>query len=193
MGYPVYYDGEIEITPPLRQEHAAIVRDFAKGERTELTVSIFADIAASDEPDLPYSCGLYEVSEDRSFLVPEEGESRHGLATWLTLLAKHFLTPSGYRLNGEVRWGTEQADDHGCVFIKDNLVEIVADIIVSPGPSWAPERFIDRASFETIRSLVQSADNAGCSPDLTVVSAAPVAVLQTTLPALEDFVSLNLP
>lgn len=65
MGYPVYYDGEIAIAPPLTEEHAAIVRDFAKGDRTDLTEPIFAAIAASDEPDLPYSCGLYEVSDDR--------------------------------------------------------------------------------------------------------------------------------
>lgn len=50
---------------------------------------------ASDEPDLPYSYGLYEVADGRSGLIPEEDESRHGLATWLRLLAKHFLAPSG--------------------------------------------------------------------------------------------------
>ena len=64
MGYPGYYDGEIEIAPPLTEEHAAIVRDFAKGDQTDLIEPIFAAIAASDEPDLPYSCGLYEVAED---------------------------------------------------------------------------------------------------------------------------------
>lgn len=83
MGYPVYYDGEIEIVPPLTEEHAAVARDFSKGDRTGLTEPIFAAIAASDEPDLPYFCGLYEVPEDRCLLVPEEDESRHGLATWL--------------------------------------------------------------------------------------------------------------
>lgn len=193
MGYPVYYDGELEIAPHLTEEHGAIVRDFAKGDRTERTEPIFAAIAASDEPDLPYSCGLYEVAEDRSGLSPEEGESRHGLATWLRLLAKHFLAPSGYLLNGDVTWATEQSDDRGCIYIKDNEVEIIEDIIVNPGPSWAPERFIDRATFETMRSLVQSADNEGCSSDLTVVSAAPVAALQENVPNLEHFVSLNLP
>ncbi len=193
MGYPVYYDGEIDIASALTQEHAAVVRDFAKGDRTGLTEPIFAAIAASDEPDLPYSCGLYQVSEDRTALIPEEGESRHGLATWLTLLAKHFLQPAGYLLNGEVNWSTEQADDRGCVFIKNNVVEIVEDIIVNPGPSWAPERFIDRTSLEAIQSAVQSADNEGCSPGLTVVFAKPVTALREALPKLEDFVSLNLP
>lgn len=193
MGYPVYYDGEIEITPPLTEEDAAIVRDFAKGERTDLTESIFAAIAASDEPDLPYSCGLYEVAEDRSGLIPEEDESRHGLATWLRLLAKHFLGPSGYGMNGDVTWTTEQSDDRGCIFIKDNQVEIVEDIIVNPGPSWAPERFIDRSLFETLQALLASADNEGCSSDLTVVGASPLAAIQQALPTLEDFVSLNLP
>lgn len=193
MGYPVYYDGEVEITPPLTEEHAAIVRDFAKCDRTDLTEPIFAAIAASDEPDLPYSCGLYEVADDCSGLIPEEDESRHGLATWLRLLAKHFLAPSGYLMNGDVTWTTEQSDDRGCIFIKDNQVEIVDDIIVNPGPSWAPERFIDRSSFETLQALLASADNEGCSSELIVVGAAPVAAIQQALPTLEDFVSLNLP
>lgn len=192
MGYPVYYDGEIEIAPPLTEEHAAIVRDFAKGDRTNLTEPIFAAIASSDEPDLPYSCGLYEVAEDRSGLISEEGESRHGLATWLRLLAKHFLAPSGYLLNGDLTWTTEQSDDRGCIFIKDNEVEIVEDIIVNPGPSWAPEPFIDRSSLETMRSLVESADNEGCSSDLTVVSAASVTAVQKVLPKLEEFVAMSL-
>lgn len=61
------------------------------------------------------------------------------------------------------------------------------------GSGRAPERFIDRVSFETLRSLVESADKEGCSPDLTVVSAEPVAVLQESLPELGGFVSLNLP
>ncbi len=192
MGYPVYYDGEIVIAPPLTEEHAAIVRDFAKGDRTDLTEPIFVAIAASDEPDLPYSCGLYEVEEDRSGLIPEQDESRHGLATWLRLLAKHFLAPSGYLMNGEVRWTTEQSDDRGSIFIKDNQAEIVGDIIVNPGPSWAPESFVDETTFEAIKTLVQSADNEGCSSDLTVVSAASVTAVQKVLPKLEEFVAMSL-
>lgn len=115
------------------------------------------------------------------------------MATWLRLLAKHFLALCGYVLNGEVTWTTEQSDDRGCIFVKDNQIEIVEDIIVNPGPSWAPEHFIDRSSFESMRSLVDLADNEGCSPDLTVVLAAPITALRETLPKLEDFVSLNLP
>lgn len=88
-----------------------------------------------------------------------------------------------------MNWTTEQSDDRGYIFIKDNQVEIIEDIIVNPGPSWAPERFIDRASFEALRSLTESADNEGCSPDLTVV----LTGLREALPRLEDFVSLNLP
>jgi hypothetical protein len=57
-----------------------------------------------------------------------------------------------------VTWTTEQSDDRGSIFIKDNEVEIVENIIVNPGLSWALERFVDRASFETLRSLVASAD-----------------------------------
>jgi hypothetical protein len=68
-----------------------------------------------------------------------------------------------------VTWTTEQLDDRGSIFIKDKEVEIVENIIVNPGLSWALGRFVDRASFETLRSLVASADSEGCSPDPIVV------------------------
>lgn len=42
MGYSVYYSGEIEIAPPLTEEHAEIVLAFSKHQRTEKTAPIFA-------------------------------------------------------------------------------------------------------------------------------------------------------
>ena len=41
MGYNVYYRGEVEVTPPLSEEHAALILAFSKGERSVKTEAIY--------------------------------------------------------------------------------------------------------------------------------------------------------
>jgi hypothetical protein len=157
MGYYVYYSGEISVSPPLSEEDAAVVRAFVNSERTESTQSIFAAIADSAEPDLPGYDGLLEVSGDRASLVPEEEESHHGVRLWLKLLAEHFLAPKGYVSNGEVLWEGEDSDDAGCIYVKDNRVEAIDNLIFNAGPSWAPNHYADDILRQAIRSLLESA------------------------------------
>lgn len=182
MGYHVYYSGEVCVSPPLREEDAAVVRAFVNLEPTEATQSIFAAIAASAEPDLPGYGGLLEVSEDRASLVPEEDESRHGVRLWLKLLVEHFLTRKGYALSGEVRWEGDDSDDAGCIYVKDNRVEAIDNLIFNAGPSWAPNHYADDLLRQAIRDLLESADNTGCSPDLTVVEARHIETVRAFLP-----------
>jgi len=181
MGYCVYYSGEVEITPPLTEEDAGIVRAAVNREQTEATRAIFAAIAASGEPDLPGHAGLLEVSEDRGYILPEEGESRHGVYLWLHLLLEHFLTPRGYVLNGEITWDGEDPDDLGCIYVKDNQIEAIDDLIFNAGPSWAPNHYVDDSLKQAIRSLLDSADSTGCSPNLTVVATTYVEAVRSLL------------
>jgi hypothetical protein len=181
MGYNVYYRGEIEINPPLTEEHAALVLAFSKGERSTQTEAIYDAIANSSEPDLPGYADLFELSEDRTLLLPEAGESRHGLRLWLALLIEHVLEPLSYTLNGDVEWTSDDADDRGSIYVKNNIVEMVDDVIFNPGPSWAPEHYVDERLKMVLQGLSDSADDTGCSPDLTVVSAAAVATIRTVL------------
>lgn len=181
MGYNVYYRGEIRITPSLSKEHAALVLAFSKGERTQLTEAIYKPIAASAEPDLPGYSDLFELSDDRSLIVPDESESRHGLRLWLVLLIEHLLEPLGYKLNGDVIWTADEDDDRGTIFVRDNVVETIDDVIFNEGPSWAPEHYVDYRLKKVLHELVDSADNTGCTPDLTVVAAKPVEALRQAL------------
>jgi hypothetical protein len=180
----VYYRGEINITPPLTKEHKNTVLAFSKQERNDLTEPIFARVAASAEPDLPAYADLFEISEDGSTVLPDEDESQHGLRLSLALLIEHFLGPLGYTLNGEVSWNGDEADDRGCIFIKDNLMEDVFDVILNAGPSWSPDHYADARLKQIIQDLVDSADDTGCSDDLVVVSAKYVEYLRETLPRL---------
>lgn len=182
MGYDVYYNGEVDVAPPLTENDAVIMRAFVNREQTEETRAIFAAIAVSAEPDLPGHEGLLEVSEDRSCILPEEGESRHGVRMWLRLLLAHFLVPRGYVLNGEVRWEGQDPDDRGCIFIKDNQIEAVDDVIFNAGPSWAPNHYADDILRQAIQKLLDSADSTGCSSDLTVVAASDVETVRSLLP-----------
>lgn len=184
MCNPVYYRGEITITPPLTEEHATAVLGFSRREHNELTEPIFAHVAASDQPDLPWATELFEISEDRSMILPEEDESRHGLRLWLLLLVEHYLAPLGYVLNGEVSWDTDDIDDRGAIFIKDNVIEDVFDVVVNSGPSWDPNHYADGGLKRMIRDLVASSDETGCTGDLTVVSAKYVQYLREALPKL---------
>jgi hypothetical protein len=184
MGYEVYYNGEIAVTPPLTESDAAVLRAATRLERTDETRAFFAAVAGGPEPDLPHHAGLLEVSEDREYILPEQDESRHGFRMWLRLLITHYLAPRGYVLNGEVTWEGEERDDCGTIFVEDNQVEAVENLIFNAGPSWAPNRFADDHLKQAIRDLLDSADNTGCSSDLTVVSATEVDMLRIALQTL---------
>ena len=182
MGFDLYYVGEVEVTPPLTENDAEILRAFVNREQTDETHAIFAAIAASAEPDLPGHEGLLEVSEDRSCILPEEGESRHGVRMWLGLLLEHFLVSRGYVLNGEVRWEGQEPDDRGCIFVKNNQLETVDDLIFNVGPSWARNHYADDILKQSIQKLLDSADSTGCSSDLTGVAASHVETVRSLLP-----------
>ena len=184
MSQDVYYNGEISVTPALTESDAAVLLAATNLEQTEETREFFAAIAASPEPDLPYQGGLLEISEDRQFIVPEQDESRHGFRLWLKLVIEHYLVPRGYVLEGEVTWEGEDRDDSGTIFVKDNQVEAVDDLIFNAGPSWAPNHFADDHLKQAIRDLLDSADNTGCSPELTVVDASGLEAVRSRMPEL---------
>jgi hypothetical protein len=187
VGYAVYYRGEIAIAPPLTEGHRAVALALSKRELNDQTQPIFDAIAASPEPDLPWHTDLFTIAEDGASILPDEDESRYGLRLWLELLVEHFFKPAGYVLNGEVHWTADELDDRGSIFVKDNLIEAVVDVVINPGPSWSPERFADKQLTDLVRELVESSDATGCSPDLTVVAAQSVEALRTALPRMENF------
>jgi hypothetical protein len=182
MSQDVYYNGEISVTPALTESDAKVVLAATNLEQTEETREFFAAIAVSPEPDLPYHGGLLDISEDREFIFPEQDESRHGFRMWLKLLIEHYLAPRGYVLEGEVTWEGEDRDDCGTIFVKDNQVEAVDDLIFNAGPSWAPNHFADDHLKQAIHELLESADNTGCSDELTVVAATSLEAVRSRMP-----------
>ena len=81
---------------------------------------------------------------------------------------KHFFIPQGYTLNGEISWdASDDPEDRGCIYIKDNAIEAVDFLIFAPGPSWEHHEALKEATLD----LLASADDTGCTADLTVASA----------------------
>ena len=77
-------------------------------------------------------------------------------------------------------------EDRGCIFVKDNAVEAVDDVLLNPGPSWSSDHFADERLKQILQDLVDSADDTGCSEELSEVrSHGPyVGYLQQALPKL---------
>ena len=185
MSYPVYYDGEFEVVPSLTEEHVTVLLAVTSLEKNDKTQFFFDAIAASEEPDLPWHGDLVTVSEGGASISPDEGESRPGFGMWLELLLKHFFNPKGYVLNGDATWTASDDDyDRGSIYIKDNQIEIVDDLIHNAGPSWNPSAYADASVKAAIEAVLNSADDTGCTDDLIVVSSAPLTELRALLAKL---------
>lgn len=181
MGYDVYYTGEICVSPPLTEADAAIVTAVLNGRELD-AAAVFQSIElACPKPDLPWCTGLLTVSEDRSKLLPEEDDSRHGLVVWLRVVRDHFLDPSGYVLDGSIDFEGEDTEDHGTIFVKDSVIEVVDDVIFNPGPSWEPRHYASPSLKLAVQDLFDSSDDSGFSSDFVVVAAPPVRTLRHLL------------
>src|SRR6202790_4972842 len=130
MGYSVYYNREIEISPGLSDEHETLLDD-------ALTKSNLAllGITAEDGQGLYHGCD-WQLSGGR---LTVEGESRGEQDEWLRLLIVRFFQPNGYTLSGEVSWEGDQSGDTGVIHVDDNRAESVNDNITNAGPSWFPQ------------------------------------------------------
>src|ERR1700689_2286556 len=129
MGYSVYYNGEIDISPELSDEHATLLDEALTKSNPALL-----GITAEDGQ------GLYHGWDWQLFggRLSVEGESRGEQDEWLRLLIWRFFQPNGYTLSGEGGWEGFQFGDTGLIRVDDNRVESVSDSITNAGPSWRP-------------------------------------------------------
>jgi hypothetical protein len=182
MSDPVYYDGEFDVTPALSEQDITLLLAITNLEKNDDTRPIFEAIKARPEPDIPWHRGLITVSEGGESLSPEADESRSGLGMWLARLIPHFFAPRGYVLSGSATWTSSDDDyDRGSIFVKDNQLEIIDDLIHNTGPSWNPSAYADASVKAAVQAVLDSADDTGCSPDLTVVASEPLEALRALL------------
>ncbi len=182
MGYTIYYDGELTVTPALSKSDKAIFTTIVNLQTSKSAKPILNAIKRQKGADLPYYGGLLDVSEDGTTLFPEEGESSVGVADWLDLLVAHFFVPRGYALSGEIKWAArDDSEDRGVIYLEGDKIEAVEDVIQNHGPAWKPQISSSPKAKELIQQLLDTADGTGCSPDLTVVGADELKALQSTV------------
>lgn len=178
MSYHVYYRGKLSITPPLTEADAAIVVAFLRGEKNEI---FDRAVQAGEDTSALWTTEMLVLCDGRDTLFPVEDESRPGLDVWLRLLQDYFMAAMGYALNGRILWEAEEPSDLGVIYVKDGAIESVVDEVHNPGPSWGRVHYASPGVVKAVRALAESADNTGCTPDLTVVASEPLDSLKAML------------
>jgi len=118
MSYPVYYNGEITISPETDPDRATLLDDALRTNHLERL-----GITAEDGRDLYHGCDW----RYRDGCLSIEGESRDGQEAWLRLLDTRFFQPNGFALSGEVSWDGDQSGDTGVIYVEEHRIEAVAD------------------------------------------------------------------
>ena len=98
------------------------------------------------------------------------------------MLLQHFISERGYVLDGQISWKGEDSENSGTIFVKDSEIEVVDDLIFNAGPSWKPNHYASDELKQTLRELLDSADNTGCSSHLTVVLSEKLEAVRSRLP-----------
>src|ERR1700687_804606 len=130
MAYSVYYNGEIDISPALSDEHATLLDEALVKSNPALL-----GINAEDGQGLYHGCD-WQLSGGR---LGVEGESRAEQDEGVRLLIVRFFQSNGDTLRGAVSWDDAQSGDTGVIHLDDNRVESVSDSITNAGPSWRPQ------------------------------------------------------
>ena len=185
MGYAVYYQGEIEISPALKSEDSDLLLQIIADHRTPAQQEAYRIHQQMNENRGEFSNLLksfpLSLDEDKHHLVSHSEEQIGELEDWLSRLIEYFFAPRGYSLEGEVHRSGDGEGDHGYVYVKQNKVEYVEDVCFNDGPSWARTSYMSEPVQTAAGVLVGSADDTGCDGDLTVCFKSAVDTLNEML------------
>ena len=150
MGYDIYWNSNIRITPPLSDEHMTQLKYIVLDEDPR-TQDVFAQVLfPPDVEDMHHRFHgpitkdtlTWELSVDKETLPDLMVNTRwcvdDALAAFKFLI-ENFFKPRGYTVGGDLNWSGEESDDRGVLYIEGDSVEAVADVIENPGPSWNRE------------------------------------------------------
>lgn len=185
MRHETYLVGELAVSPALTADDQIILCNF--GMHCPFPTITGEPLKPTDSPFWPGTSegGLVhplEVSLDGARLsVAAHFPETDYFANWIEDVISSFFAPRKYSLSGRVHWVGGGLDDRGTVYIRDNSIEDVKDVLHNPGPSWEPNPYVSDGFLGLTRALVLSADAAGCSDDLTVVSAETLRPFQRLL------------
>lgn len=110
MGYETDFYGTFKISPKPKLEFTNQVNKFGE---------YWFDEEQDGHPDR--DCQWYINDEGE---LDWEGENFYDYVEWLQYLIDTFFQPSGYKLNGKVKWQGEDWEDRGIITIKDNEMHV---------------------------------------------------------------------
>ncbi len=150
MGYSTFYEGQIEITPPLNKDEMDYLSKFRETRRMHREKGPYFvdgsgfmgqgnddDILDFNSPD-PSQPGLWckwEITEDGRFIEWDGGEKFYDDIQWMRYLIDHFLKPDAlakealpflqcnHVMNGTIYSQGEEIDDTWAIHVENNMVE----------------------------------------------------------------------
>jgi hypothetical protein len=150
MGYTTYFDGAVEIDPPLNDEEIEFLTKFAETRRMDRTKGpYYVDgggfMGQENEPDIinfnrpptgqPGLWCQWIPSEDGTLIIWDEGEKFYDADVWMKYLIDHFIGSNpkaqkelpflqGHVCNGSFQAQGEDYDDKWMLSVRDNRVTI---------------------------------------------------------------------
>lgn len=116
MGYTTSFQGGFELSRELTHKEWVELRELSEYDREVYK-------RYTDTPDtIPNSYLQWEPNEEGTEIVWNGGEKFYDYIHWLRWLAKHYLTPKGLMLNGEVRFQGEELEDTGILRAVDSKI-----------------------------------------------------------------------
>lgn len=150
MGYSTFYEGQIEITPPLNKDEMDYLSKFRQTRRMHREKGPYFvdgsgfmgqghddDVFDFNSPD-PSQPGLWckwEITEDGRFIEWDGGEKFYDDIQWMRYLIDHFLKPDAlakealpflqcnHVMNGTIYSQGEEIDDTWAIHVENNMVE----------------------------------------------------------------------
>ena len=141
MGYHIYFNGEVSVTPPLQDREREVLEYIfnLKEKKRDVFFEVptlpaeLAEILRRDDIGREFT-----LNEDGTLIEARGEETSYDadvMEQFWKEIAQHVL-PS-YSLQGQINWDASGSNDgSGTLWISGQQVEAVSDVTSNPGPSW---------------------------------------------------------
>lgn len=120
MGHSTSFEGGLQFSRELtHKEWMELTR---LGNYESYDDGYYAEFTETPET-IPQSYNQWEPNKEGTQLVWNGGEKFYDYVHWLRWLAKHYLTPKGIVLNGEIRFQGEEFGDVGVITATNSTIK----------------------------------------------------------------------
>lgn len=116
MGYTTEFKGGLKLSRELTHKEWRELKELAEYDR-----DVYRRYTETPET-IPASYNQWEPNDEGTEIVWNGGEKFYDYVHWLRWIAKHYLTPRGLELNGEMQWQGEEIGDVGVIRAKASKI-----------------------------------------------------------------------